>query len=221
MTLLTPRVLRTLHALNSAYPWDHNARYHRWILRRLPQRPDRALDVGSGRGELARLLARRSRTVIGLDADPAIVAAARALTPGSAPVSFVTGRAPDEVPPGPYDVITCVATLHHLPFEASLTCFREHLAPGGTLVVVGVHRPSSPGDRLLDAVAIPLNPVIGLIRSRGRKAPAPVVPAPRTSPATMTCPEILCAARRVLPGARLRRRLFWRHTLVWRRPAES
>jgi hypothetical protein len=38
------------------HPWDHNAHHHGWILRRLPHRIDRALDVGCATGELARRL---------------------------------------------------------------------------------------------------------------------------------------------------------------------
>lgn len=38
----------------------------------------------------------------------------------------------------------------------------------------------------------------------------------RTRPAEMGFPGIVREARAVLPGARLRRRLFWRYTLVWR-----
>ncbi|MEU8971808.1 hypothetical protein AB0D11_21485 [Streptomyces monashensis] len=34
----------------------------------------------------------------------------------------------------------------------------------------------------------------------------------------MTFGAIVREARRVLPGARLRRRLFWRYALVWRAP---
>ncbi|MEU7564564.1 hypothetical protein AB0A99_00880 [Streptomyces fradiae] len=37
-------------------------------------------------------------------------------------------------------------------------------------------------------------------------------------PAAMDFGEIVREVRRVLPGARLRRRLFWRYTLVWHRP---
>ncbi|GGZ40173.1 hypothetical protein GCM10010344_00780 [Streptomyces bluensis] len=67
MKVLSLRVLRALERFNAAYPWDHNAHYHRWILRQLPRRSDRALDVGSGSGDLARLLARRAATVTAVD----------------------------------------------------------------------------------------------------------------------------------------------------------
>jgi hypothetical protein len=39
----------------------------------------------------------------------------------------------------------------------------------------------------------------------------------RTRPADLTFTEIEREARAVLPGVRLRRRLLWRYTLVWRR----
>ena len=61
-----------LDEFNAAYPWDHNAYYHRWILRQLPPRFGRALDAGSGSGDLARLLAGRADRVCGIDIDPVI-----------------------------------------------------------------------------------------------------------------------------------------------------
>lgn len=213
---MTTRVLQTIDRFHSAHPWDHNAHYHRWIMRQLPRRFDRALDIGSGSGDLARLLAARAGTVRGLDADRAIVARARELTGPAVPVTFTAGDALTETPPGPYNVITCVATLHHLPsFVEALTHFRRHLAPGGTLIVVGVARAQSPGDHLLGAAAIPLNIAMAWIKNKGRRASRPDSMTALTRPAAMTFAEIVRDARRVLPGARLRRRLFWRYTLVW------
>ncbi|MFB6872330.1 class I SAM-dependent methyltransferase [Streptomyces sp. NPDC056323] len=215
MTTPLPRVLRALEQFHATHPWDHNAHYHRWILRRLPRRFDSALDVGSGSGDLARLLASRAGAVHGIDVDPAILARARELTAPTAPVTFSVGDALKEVPPGPYDVITCVATIHHMPFSDALTHFRQHLAPGGTLVVVGLSRPYSRSDHLIDAVAVPSNVAMAWIKNKGRKAPRPASMTAPTRPATMTFADIVRDARQALPGARLRRRLFWRYTLVW------
>ncbi|GII27008.1 class I SAM-dependent methyltransferase [Planotetraspora mira] len=217
MTTLSPRILRALDRFHAAHPWDHNAHYHRWILRQLPRSFDSALDVGCGSGDLARLLTSRARAVHGIDVDPAIVARARELTPPAVPVTFTVADALREMPPGPHDVITCVATIHHLPFSDALTRFRQHLAPGGTLVVVGLARAQSPGDHLLGAAAIPSNVAMAWIKNKGRNAPWPASMTAPTRPATMIFPDIVRESRRVLPGARLRRRLFWRYTLVWRR----
>ena len=98
--------LRALNRLNAAHPWDHNAHYHPWLLRQLPRRFDRALDVGCGTGDLVRLLAGRARKVYGIDADPDIVARAQESTDLSAHVMFAVADAPDGLPPGPFDVIT-------------------------------------------------------------------------------------------------------------------
>lgn len=214
---LLPRVLQALDRFHAAHPWDHNAHHHRWILRQLPRRFDRALDAGSGSGDLARLLAARGGgTVEGVDADPAIVARARELTAPGAPVTFTAGDVLTAVPAGPYDVITCVATLHHLPFADALTHFRRHLAPGGTLVVVGVARAESFGDHLMGAVAVPANVAMALIKNKGRRTSRPASMTAPTRPPAMTFADIARDAGRILPGARLRRRLFWRYTLVWR-----
>ncbi|KOU33008.1 class I SAM-dependent methyltransferase [Streptomyces sp. WM6378] len=215
MTTVIPRVLHALHAFHAAHPWDHNAHYHRWILRQLPRRFDRGLDVGSGSGDLARLLASRAKSVQGVDADPMIVERARELTPPAVPVSFTVGDALTEIPPGSYDVITCVAAIHHLPLADALDRFRQHLSPGGTLVIVGVARPQSFGDHLLGAAAIPLNVAMAWIKTKGRRAPRPASMTAPTRPACMTFSDIARTAGNVLPGARLRRRLFWRYTLVW------
>ncbi|MFI1225834.1 MULTISPECIES: class I SAM-dependent methyltransferase [unclassified Streptomyces] len=198
---MTTRVIEAIDRFHSVHPWDHNAHYHRWIMRQVPRRFDRALDIGSGSGDVARLLAARAGTVLGLDADRAIVARARELTGPAVPVTFTAGDALTETPPGPYDVITCVATLHHLPFAETLTRLRRHLAPDGTLVVVGLAHAQSPVDHLLGAAAVPLNLAMAWMKNRGRRAPRPDSMTAPTRPATMSYAEIVRDARRVLPGA--------------------
>lgn len=218
------RVLQALDRFNAAHPWDHNAHYHGWILRRLPRRFERALDVGCGSGELARLLARGGRAgeVRGIDSDPAIVALAQELTAADGAAGRVSFEVADVMAAdgadGSYDVITCVAVIHHLPFAEALVVLRRRLAPGGTLVVVGLARAETVGDHLLGVVASPLNVGMGWLKNRGRRSSRPESMTARTRQAEMSFSAIAGEARAVLPGARLRRRLFWRYTLVWRRP---
>ncbi|MET9812154.1 class I SAM-dependent methyltransferase [Streptomyces sp. NPDC006355] len=180
MTSPPSRIPRALDRFHTARPWDHNAHFHPWILRQLPARPGSALDVGCGSGDLARLLAGRAGRVHGIDADPAITARARELTPASAPVTYTVAEAPGGLPDAAYDALTCVAYL-------------------------------------LSFVSVPLNIVMALLKNRGRRVARPVAMTARTRAADMTFSEIAREARTVLPGARLRRRLFWRYTLVWHR----
>jgi 2-polyprenyl-3-methyl-5-hydroxy-6-metoxy-1,4-benzoquinol methylase len=219
MTILPNRLLRALERFNAAHPWDHNQHYHPWILRQLPRRKKlgRALDVGCGAGDLARLLAARAaEAVVGIDADPEIIGRARELTPADSPVTFAVADAADGIPEGPYDVITCVAVLHHLPLTETLTRLREQLAPGGTLVVVGCAREETAVDHLLSLASVPLNLAMGWVKNRRRTAPRPVSMTAVTRSPDTTFADIAREARRTLPGVRLRRRLFWRYTLVWR-----
>ncbi|MBQ0891006.1 class I SAM-dependent methyltransferase [Streptomyces sp. RM72] len=218
MPSLPHRLVQTLDRFNAAHPWDHNAHYHHWILRQLPDRFGSALDIGSGTGDLARLLATCADEVQGVDSDPVIVSQASALTPGPTAVSFTVADALTGIPAGPHDAITCVATLHHLPFTEALDTYRSRLAPGGTLVVVGLYRPRTATDHLLGAAAVLPNVALGWLKNRGRAAAPPTSMTARTRPAGMAFSDIAAQAHTLLPGARLRRRLFWRYTLIWRRP---
>ncbi|MEW1639091.1 hypothetical protein AB0469_34185 [Streptomyces sp. NPDC093801] len=87
----------------------------------------------------------------------------------------------------------------------------------GTLAVVGLWRARTPADHLLGAAAVPLNAAMGRLKNRGRTAEPPASMTAPVRSATMTFAEVVREARRVLPGARIRRRLFWRYTPVWHR----
>ena len=67
---------------------------------------------------------------------------------------------------------------------------------------------------LLRALA---NLLVGLLRSRGAGAARVAMSAP-TAPATESLAEIRAAVGAALPGAAVRRRLFWRYTLTWTAP---
>ncbi|HEY7100076.1 MAG TPA: class I SAM-dependent methyltransferase [Mycobacteriales bacterium] len=189
-------LLDWIDRVNAAHPWSHNDHYIPWILRQLPPAAERALDVGCGTGTLLRALAGRVAVVDGIDCDPAMAARSGA-------------RRADlfDLPPEPaYDVVTTVAMLHHVPLEPGLTRLRSLLRPGGRLLVVGCYRQATAADRATDLLAVPANLAIGVLA--GRRA-GDATPAP-TAPARETLREIRAAA----PAAAVRRRVFWRYTLV-------
>jgi 2-polyprenyl-3-methyl-5-hydroxy-6-metoxy-1,4-benzoquinol methylase len=212
-------VLRGCDAWMREHPWDHNAHHHRWILRRLPGSVDRALDVGCGTGEFARRLAGSARHVDALDRDERVVARARALTSGLPVDHRVHYRVADlgdaPLEPG-YDVVTALAVLHHVPFEPALRRLRELLAPGGTLVVLGVYREESRSDVALSLLAVPANLVVGWVENLRQRRVAGSAP---TAPAVSTLTQVRAAAARQTPGAAVRRHLFWRYSLVFSAPA--
>ncbi|MFD2797708.1 class I SAM-dependent methyltransferase [Promicromonospora vindobonensis] len=210
---------RWLRRINDRHPWSHNDHFHGWILRRLPARRRQALDVGCGAGLLLSRLRGRFDEVLGVDADAAMAAVATERFAGDPAVSVRHARF-EEVD-GTFDAITMVAVLHHLPLEVALRHGAELLKPGGRLLVIGLARAQTLTDLAWDLPSSLLNPLVGLV-----KHPQPVTkpvdeggpPLPMRDPAE-TFAEISTVVRRVLPGARLRRRLFFRYTLEWTRPA--
>jgi SAM-dependent methyltransferase len=210
------RFVRWCDRWNAAHPWDHNTHHHRWLLRRLPRRLERALDVGSGTGDLVRLLRRRAHRVDGVDLDPEAVATSRRLVGTDPAVTLLHGDVMTLGLTGGYDAVTAVAVVHHLPLEPVLARLRDLLAPGGTLVVLGVYREETWTDRALSAVAVLANLVVGAVHGRRDRPDSMTTP---TAPATTTLAEVRAVAARVLPGARIRRHLFWRYSLVHRASA--
>jgi SAM-dependent methyltransferase len=210
------KATRGLDAFNARHPWSHNDYFHRWVLGHLPDRRDRALDVGCGRGELLGPLAQHFRHVDGVDLDPEM---ARAAAERHAKCDHVRVRRAsfDEVA-GNYDLISMIAVLHHMPLSEGLVHARGLLRPGGRLLVVGLARPQTVRDWLWDVSSALANPVVGVVKHRRPdRRPRQQPPFPVKDPA-LSFDEIKAEASDLISGARMRRHLFFRYTLEWTKP---
>ncbi len=220
-------ILQALSRFNAAHPWSHNAaftplirRHARDVARRGGRR---ALDVGCGTGELVATLAGELPDVLGLEPDPTTARMAQRHIAG------IDGARIEQHPfddrwqfdkseqSEHFDLIVFVASLHHMPLEPTLRAARNALAPGGRLVVVGVCKDTA-ADLPRDLASLVLNPIIGLVRHPKPAASTPVSMRAPTAEASETFDQIGAVARRLMPGIRLRRRLFWRYTAIWTRP---
>jgi SAM-dependent methyltransferase len=194
--------------------WNHNVHYHGLALREVPRNCQRALDVGCGRGELTTKLARLSREVVGIDSDHECLKHARIACDG-ANLTLLEGDVLTEpLAPGSFDFIAAVASLHHLPLRLALERFRDLLRPGGVMAIVGLYKMATPLDHAYFAIAQPISRAIRLLR--GEKE----VGAPLMEP-TETLDTIRRESAAILPGSVLRRRLFFRYSLVWHQPVGS
>ncbi len=193
-------------------PWNHNIHFHPVILDAVPAGARRALDVGCGAGGLARELAERVPEVVGLDPDePTLRGAAADPAPG---LTWVLGDVlthPFE--PGSFDLVASVAALHHIDAEAGLRRMAELVRPGGVLALVGIARVCLPRD-LPWVVAGGIATRLLVPWSGYADVDAPIVWPPPD-----TYAETRAVAERVLPGVEYRRRVLWRYTLVWHKPA--
>jgi SAM-dependent methyltransferase len=219
-----------MNAVNARHPWNHNEYFHGWILRNLPDRQRVAVDVGCGAGVLAGKLAERFSCVTGIDPDEGMAAQASARLAGVPQVSirrssfaeFTSAADYEAADYGAADLITMVAVLHWLDLNDALARIPALLAPGGRLLVVGLTRSASLSDLAFDVASGVANPVMGMIKnprparpSPGGAAGQPVMPV---QDPVATFAEVAAAARAHLPGASVRRRLFFRYTLRWDKP---
>jgi SAM-dependent methyltransferase len=209
--------------------WDHNAYYHRLLLRQLPSPCTRVLDVGCGAGTFAAELGKRVRHVDAVDRSPAMIEVARQVTPAN--VTCILGDVMcDPLPAEGYDAIVSVTALHHLPIDDALRRLSRALRPGGVLAAVALPRPDLARELPVELLAATGHRVLGatfaVLRSSGdaagwyRPEPSHEV-MPKVLDPPLTTRQVRQHAAAVLPGARVRRLLFWRYLLTWHRPIEA
>jgi 2-polyprenyl-3-methyl-5-hydroxy-6-metoxy-1,4-benzoquinol methylase len=179
--------------------WNHNTAYHRWLIEIAARHQGDVLDVGCGDGLLAQRLAPVSRSVTAIDPDAAAIqrAADRLATHRHVTVSresfdtFQTGRK--------FDLITFVASLHHMDLRTSLVKARDLLTRSGEIAVVGCAANKTVRDWFWAAMVVPAARFGSWVHSETRNVGV----------------VIRRAADEVLPGASVRRALYYRYLLLW------
>ncbi|ANN19651.1 methyltransferase [Amycolatopsis orientalis] len=200
--------------------FNHNDHYHPLLLDQLPPGPGVALDVGCGAGRFARRLAATGMHVEAIDRSGPMIDLARAAgSPGPGTISYRQADvAAEKLPEAAYDFISCLASIHHVPFD-TVTKLRDALVPGGVLAVLGLGRPSTPGDYARALVASPVNALARVVVYTGERLNGGIDPLP-SAPIVETYPpmsRIRHDAARLLPGSKLRNLLFFRYLLVYRK----
>jgi ubiquinone/menaquinone biosynthesis C-methylase UbiE len=163
ITIGTPRVYEAVAAL--MFRGRRRAAFRTLLSASGAQPGDRVLDVGSGTGYFARLLAGTvgdRGSVEGIDASPEMVGYANRRARRLANCRFQAGTAESlPYPDGRFDVVVSSFVIHHLPEDAQVPALREMrrvLRPGGSLLVAEVPagndmgHPAPPlGDALTEA----------------------------------------------------------------------
>ena len=191
--------------------WNHNLQYLPLLLRAVPRPCGRALDVGCGDGLFTREIAPLAGQVVAIDRDEAILEVARRA--GGEGIEYVAGDfLSHPLEPASFDFVLSVTALHHMDAAPALARMRELLRPGGTLVVLGIALSTYPRDLARDTTARFVDRAYRFTRDVYWSD------APRSWPPPTTYREIRDLATRALPGARYRRHLLWRYSVVWSKP---
>jgi 2-polyprenyl-3-methyl-5-hydroxy-6-metoxy-1,4-benzoquinol methylase len=193
--------------------WNHNIHYGRRLVDLIGPGARDALDVGCGEGWLVRELRRQVPHVVGIDPDADSIIAARANVTSDG-VEYLQGNFltwPFET--ASFDVVTAVASVHHVDEEAGLRRMAELVRPGGILGVVGIARTSSLRDLVFDAG--------GAVVTRVHHMTKPYweTPAPKVWPPPHTYGDLRRLSARIVPGRRFRRGAMFRYVLTWTKPS--
>ncbi len=193
--------------------WNHNNQYHPLLLRNLPARRLQALDVGCGGGEFALKLAPHFENVEAIDISDTMIEQASSLRPMPANVGFrVVDFLDEDFVSNGYDFVSCISVIHHMPLLEALRRLKEILRPGGRLAIIGCYKEQSIRDYFYSAIAAPAN-----LAYSWCKGGYEVVSAP-TNSSNQTLKEVVASAEEVLPGAAVKRLLFWRYLLLYTKP---
>ena len=207
--------------------WDHNAYYHRLLLRHLPRPCNRVLDVGCGAGAFAVELAKRAEHVDALDRSPAMIEEARRVAPPNV-TCILADVVREPLPDARYDAIVSISALHHMPLEEVLPRLAGALCPGGVLAATALPSLDLPRELPAELTAAIGHRLLGTafaaLRTIDRRRwyakelnrTMPVILDP-----SLTTRQVEQQASALLPGARVRRLVFWRYFLLWQKPIET
>jgi SAM-dependent methyltransferase len=206
-------------ALLEQEEWNHNNHYHNFLLKQLPSRCESILDLGCGTGELSRLLAKRADRVVAIDLSPNSIAIAKGRSQQHTNIDFqVADILRWEFPVNQFDAIVSISTLHHLPLEVLLPRLQAALKPGGKLLILDLLQYENLQDTLSNAIAVPLNWIFQIVKNRHIKPSPETVAAMKEHQRTdeyLTRSQVQRIYTKLLPGAKARKHLFWRYSVVW------
>ena len=200
----------------------HNDHYHNFLLRHLSPNPANVLEIGCGKGGFSRRLAQRSQRVLALDLSPEMIRFARDLSQSFTNIDFQLADVMTyDLPPASFDCIASIATLHHLPLREIFLKMKTALKPGGVLLVLDLFQAQGVLDAILNPFAMSVSVSLRLLRqqrlfaSREARAAWAVHEQHDIYP-TMAQVRELCAE--LLPGAKIKKHLLWRYSIVWQKP---
>ena len=201
--------------------WTHNNHYHPFLLAQTPVQCDESLEIGCGAGAFSRLLAERSRHVLGLDLAPEMVRIAQERSKNCSNVAYQAADVLQwDFPREKYDCIASIATFHHLPLEGMLQKAKGALGPGGVLLILDLFQSEWPRDLLMDCAAVPASAILRLVKTGRLREPEAVRAAwaaHGVHDVYLPLSVIRQVCERVIPGADVRRHLLWRYSVVWKK----
>lgn len=201
--------------------WTQNSHYHDFLLRHVPSNCGKVLEIGCGTGAFSRRLAERSEQVLALDLSPEMIRLARERSRKFANIDFqVDDAVARDFPDEEFDCIATIATMHHLPFPLMLSKMKRALKPDGVILILDLDEPEGIYGTLSYVMAMPVSVGLRLLKRRQLRPPAEVRRAwaeHAKYDSYLTLSEVRAMCAETLPGARVRKHLLWRYSVIWQK----
>ncbi len=202
--------------------WTANNHFHSFLLQHVPPSCENALEIGCGTGAFARQLAGCSKRVIALDLSLEMIRVARERSRHLPQLEYHLADAMTwSFPQSHFGFICSIATLHHLDQRELLAKLKDALKPGGVLVILDLVTSKGLGERMMDAIAYGVSPILRLVKNGRLRQSAEVRKAWEQHgqhDSYLTVDEVHGLANEIFPGASVKRHLLWRYSLVYRKP---
>ena len=215
---MTPHdVAADFDAIASLTPRARLAPHAAWLLRQIPRCND-LLDAGCGLGLTASIASQRAAHVTGIDLSPVMIARARREYGDRA--TFEVADFLEYLPARPesFDCIISLAALHHVDAATALPLMASALRSGGTLLILDILDRGGilnlPINALAAAMSVSRRIMRGEWWSRKLHAAWNAHGSRERYESAATLPRL----GEILPGARIRRHLIWRYSLIWTKP---
>lgn len=212
-------------ALLSGETWNHNAHYHRYLVNQIRDGCQHILEIGCGTGEFSRLLAERADKVLAVDLSAQMIRLARESSKLYPNIDFVEGDVMTyQLPDNHFDGIATLTTLHHLPMTDILKKIKKALKPGGTFICLDLYQGFNLADLFFATIAYPASRFLTL-KKTGKFRPSKEVREAYAehgkTDSYLTLSQIKEVCAEILPGALVRRHLFWRYSIIWKKVSEE
>lgn len=201
--------------------WNHNNCYFKHLLKFVPSNIETCLDIGCGKGELSFLLSQKSKNIIAVDLADKMIEQAKILHENEN-IKYVCGNVLDmEFEDDSIDIIVTTATAHHLPYEWLLCFAKDKLKKGGKLIILDLVKADTLSDYIIWGLAFFPDVAMNLIKNHRLKKDDPhskeVWERHGEHDTYMTIKEIKSLAKEHIPTAKIKRKLFWRYSLIWQK----
>ena len=189
--------------------WNHNSAYYSWVKKTVTNCTN-ILDVGCGEGSLVRFLDDGNKKTTGIDVDGPCIEKAKALSK-SDKEEFLCCDFEEYTTEKVFDAIIFVASIHHMDMVKAIEIAKSLLSPSGKLIIVGLSKPSSLLDWIIEIGRVIPSKIISTVNNIQNSEELNV-------PVSYELPkmdEVRSTVKRLLPGAGIRYGLHYRYLLVW------